>query len=376
MNFDFSDEQKQLRDEARKFLAEKCPPKAVRAVLDGKAPYDRELWKGLAEMGFLGVAIPEAIRRRRRRPSRTLRDRRGNGPRAGAGAVFVDRLSRGRSDPARRQRCAKAEMASRRLHRARRSARWRCSKARATRRRRRSSCSASGGSLNGVKKPVPDGAIADFAIVAARTGSTGRDTDISLFLVDMKAGGVEAKALTNVDPSRGQAELTFKNCKAEPLGRAGEGWSILSQVLDRAAVLMAFEQVGGADRALEMGRDYALDRIAFGRPIGSFQAVKHILADMYVSATLARSNCYYGAWALSTNASELPEAAAAARISATQAFQHCAKNNIQVHGGMGFTWEFDCHMYYRRANATALGLGSLSYWEDALIDRMRKRNAA
>jgi alkylation response protein AidB-like acyl-CoA dehydrogenase len=182
--------------------------------------------------------------------------------------------------------------------------------------------------------------------------------------------------LTNIDLTRGQAELTFKNAKAEPLGAAGEGWSILSQVLDRAAVLMAFEQVGGADRALEMGRDYALDRIAFGRPIGSFQAVKHMLADMYVSATLARSNCYYGAWALSTNAGELPEAAAAARISATQAFQHCSKNNIQVHGGMGFTWEFDCHMYYRRANAAALGLGSLSYWEDQLIDRMRKKNAA
>jgi hypothetical protein len=235
---------------------------------------------------------------------------------------------------------------------------------------------ASAGVLNGTKKPVPDGAIADFAIVAARTGSSGRETDISLFLVDMKAGGVDAKTLTNVDPSRSQAELTFNNCNAEPLGAAGDGWSILSQVLDRAAVLMAFEQVGGADRALEMGRDYALDRIAFGRPIGSFQAVKHMLADMYVSATLARSNCYYGAWALSTNAPELPEAAAAARISATQAFQHCAKNNIQVHGGMGFTWEFDCHLYYRRANATALGLGSLSYWEDALIDRMRQRNAA
>jgi alkylation response protein AidB-like acyl-CoA dehydrogenase len=184
--------------------------------------------------------------------------------------------------------------------------------------------------LNGVKKPVPDGAMADFAIVAARTGSTGRDSDISLFLVEMKAEGVEAKVLTNIDPSRGQAELTFRNCKAEPLGAADEGWGILSEVLDRAAVLMAFEQVGGADRALEMGRDYALDRIAFGRPIGSFQAVKHMLADMYVSATLARSNCYYGAWALSTNASELPEAAAAARISATQAFQLCAKNNIQV----------------------------------------------
>src|SRR6266850_460621 len=320
MNFDFSDEQKQLRDEARKFLAEKCPPKAVRVVLDGKEPYDRELWKGLAEMGFLGVAIPEEL----------------------GGAIGTLALFEGKGNPS---------PAGIKL-------------------------SAAGGSLNGVKKPVPDGAIADFAIVAARTGSSGRDSDISLFLVDVKAGGVEAKALTNVDPSRGQAELTFRNCKAEPLGAAGEGWSILAQVLDRAAVLMAFEQVGGADRALEMGRDYALDRIAFGRPIGSFQAVKHMLADMYVAATLARSNCYYGAWALSTNASELPEAAAAARISATQAFQHCSKNNIQVHGGMGFTWEFDCHMYYRRANTTALTLGSLSYWEDQLIDRMRKKNAA
>jgi alkylation response protein AidB-like acyl-CoA dehydrogenase len=235
---------------------------------------------------------------------------------------------------------------------------------------------ANGGVLNGTKKPVPDGAIADFAVVAARTGSSGCETDISLFLVDLRSDGVEVEDLTNLDPTRGQAEITFKNCKGEPLGRANEGWSIVAQVLDRAAVLIAFEQVGGADRALEMGRDYALDRIAFGRPIGSFQAIKHMLADMYVSATLARSNCYYGAWALSTNAGELPEAAAAARISATQAFQHCGKNNIQVHGGMGFTWEFDCHMYYRRANATAVTLGSLSYWEDALIDRMRKKNAA
>jgi hypothetical protein len=192
----------------------------------------------------------------------------------------------------------------------------------------------------------------------------------------MKSDGVEVKDLSNLDPTRGQAEAIFKNARAEPLGRAGEGFGVITQVLDRAAVLVAFEQLGGADRALEMGRDYALDRIAFGRPIGSFQAVKHMLADMYVSATLARSNCYYGAWALSINAGELPEAAASARISATQAFQHCAKNNIQVHGGMGFTWEFDCHMYYRRSNALALTLGSQSYWEDALIDRMRKKNAA
>jgi alkylation response protein AidB-like acyl-CoA dehydrogenase len=375
MNFDFSDDQKQLRDEARKFLTEKCPPKAVRSVLDGKEPYDRALWKGLAEMGFLGVAIPEAY--------------------GGAGAghlelcVISEEMGRALAPVPFSSTVYLAAEAILLAGSEAQKRKWLPAIAageaigtlalfegKGNPSPQGIKLSAVGGSLNGVKKPVPDGAIADFAIVAARTGPGERETDIALFLVDLKAGGVEAKTLTNLDPSRGQAELTFRNCKAEPLGAAKQDWAILTQVLDRAAVLMAFEQVGGADRALEMGRDYALDRIAFGRPIGSFQAVKHMLADMYVSATLARSNCYYGAWALSTNASELPEAAAAARISATQAFQHCAKNNIQVHGGMGFTWEFDCHMYYRRANATALGLGSLSYWEDQLIDRMRKKNAA
>jgi alkylation response protein AidB-like acyl-CoA dehydrogenase len=375
MNFDFSDDQKQLRDQARKFLSEKCSPKAVRVVLDGKEPYDRALWKGLAEMGFLGVAIPEQF--------------------GGAGAghlelcVIAEEMGRALAPVPFSSTVYLAAEALLLAGSDAQKQKWlrkiasgeaigtlALFEGKGNPSPQAIRLAATGNTLNGVKKPVPDGAIADFAVVAARTGSSGRETDISLFLVDMKGGGVESKALTNVDPTRGQAELTFKDCKAEPLGAAGEGWSILTQVLDRAAVLIAFEQVGGADRALEMGRDYALDRIAFGRPIGSFQAVKHILADMYVSAALARSNCYYGAWALSTNASELPEAAASARISATQAFQHCAKNNIQVHGGMGFTWEFDCHMYYRRSNALALGLGSQSYWEDALIDRLRKKNAA
>jgi alkylation response protein AidB-like acyl-CoA dehydrogenase len=347
----------------------------VRNVLEGGAPYDKALWKGLAEMGFLGVAIPEdfggtgaghlelcVIAEEMGRAlapvpfSSTIylaaealmlagseAQKQHWLPKIAAGeAVGTLALFEGTGNPSPKSIKLKA----------------------------------SNDTLDGTKKPVADGEIADFAIVAARTASTGRDSDIGLYIVELNSAGVTRKTLTNIDPSRNQAEITFKGVKAEPLGAPGEGWAILSQVLDRAAVLTGFEQVGGADRALEMGRDYALDRIAFGRQIGSFQAIKHMLADMYVSATLARSNCYYGAWALSTNAAELPEAAATARISATQAFQHCAKNNIQVHGGMGFTWEFDCHLYYRRSNALALGLGSLSYWEDALIDRMRKKNAA
>jgi alkylation response protein AidB-like acyl-CoA dehydrogenase len=375
MNFEFSDDQKQLRDQARRFLAEKCPPKAVRAVLEGSAGYDKALWSGLAEMGFLGVAIPEEF--------------------GGTGAghlelcVIAEEMGRALAPVPFSSTVYLAAEALMLAGSDAQKQKWLPKIASGEAigalalfegpgnpSPQAIKVAAANGVLNGIKKPVADGAIADFAIVAARVGSGGRETDIALYLVDLKAGGVEAKTLTNVDPSRNQAELHFTNCKAEPLGAANEGWSILTRVLDRAAVLMAFEQVGGADRALEMGRDYALDRIAFGRQIGSFQAIKHILADMYVAATLARSNCYYGAWALSTNAGELPEAAATARISATQAFQHCSKQNIQVHGGMGFTWEFDCHLYYRRSNALALSLGSLSYWEDQLIERMRKKNAA
>jgi len=375
MNFEFSDDQKQLRDQARRFLAEKCPPKVVRAVLEGFASYDKALWKDLAEMGFLGVAIPETF--------------------GGTGAghlelcVIAEEMGRALAPVPFSSTVYLAAEALMLAGSDAQKQKWLPKIASGEAigalalfegpgnpSPQAIKVSAADGVLNGVKKPVADGAVADFAIVAARTEVGGRETDIALYLVDLKAGGVEARTLANLDPSRNQAELTFTDCKAEPLGAANEGWSILTRVLDRAAVLMAFEQVGGADRALEMGRDYALDRIAFGRQIGSFQAIKHILADMYVAATLARSNCYYGAWALSTNAGELPEAAATARISATQAFQHCAKQNIQVHGGMGFTWEFDCHLYYRRSNALALALGSLSYWEDQLIERMRKKNAA
>jgi acyl-CoA dehydrogenase len=146
-------------------------------------------------------------------------------------------------------------------------------------------------------------------------------------------------------------------------------------VQERAAVLFAFEQVGGAQRSLEMARDYALERYAFGRPIGSFQAIKHKLADVYVATELARSNAYYGAWALARNAPELPLAAAAARVSANEAFFLAAKENIQVHGGMGYTWEFDCHLYYRRAKLLSLAVGSSRLWKDRLITQLETANA-
>ncbi len=370
MNFDFSDEQKQLREEARRFLADRCPTTAVRAVLEGSDSYDKALWKGLAEMGFLGAAIPEEY--------------------GGVGlghlelCVIAEELGRALAPVPMASSIYLAAEALMSAGSEDQKSSWlprlasgdaigTFALAEGVGRVAEDTirASVSGGKLSGIKAPVADGDVADVAIVAARSGG-----QVGLFLVDLNGPGVARETLDSIDPSRGQARLTFDGAPAEPLGAAGDGWRIAAGILDRAAVLMAFEQVGGADRALEMGRDYALERMAFGRQIGSFQAIKHMLADMYVAATLARSNAYYGAWALSTGSPELPVAAATARVSATDAYQHCAKNNIQVHGGMGFTWAFDCHLFYRRSNALALALGSKSTWEDLLIDRLRKRNEA
>src|SRR5205823_14139550 len=201
MNFDFSDEQKQMRDEARKFLAEKCPPKAVREVLDGKAPYDKALWKGLSEMGFLGVAIPEDF--------------------GGAGAghlelcVIAEEMGRANAPVPFSSTVYLAAEALLIAGSDAQKKKWLPAIAsgeaigtlalfegKGNPSPQAVKLTASGGTLNGVKKPVPDGTIADFAIVAARTASSGRDTDISLFLADMKAEGVEAKPLNNVDPTR------------------------------------------------------------------------------------------------------------------------------------------------------------------------------
>ncbi len=375
MNFEFSDEQKQLRNEARRFLEAKCPPKAVRAILEGPEPYDRALWKGLAEMGFLGVAIPEAH--------------------GGLGlgylelCVVAEELGRVLAPVPFSSSVFLATEFILAAGSEAQKARWLPKLASGEAigtfafaegvgavTPRAIKLKASGGALTGSKLPVADGDVADFAVVAARTAPGNDERGVSLFIVELNGPGVSCEAVETIDPTRGHAKITFAGAAAEPLGAAGEGWPTIEAVFDRAAVLTAFEQVGGADRALEMARDYALERMAFGRPIGSFQAVKHMLADMYVSATLARSNCYYGAWALSTGSSELAQAAATARVSATQAFQHCSKNNIQTHGGMGFTWAFDCHLYYRRSNLLALNLGSLSVWEDRLIERLRAKNVA
>ncbi|RZL51550.1 MAG: acyl-CoA dehydrogenase, partial [Sphingomonas sp.] len=223
----------------------------------------------------------------------------------------------------------------------------------------------SGGKLTGDKIPVTDGDVADLLVVLARDG---------LYLVE-KGSGVAAEVLETLDPTRSAARLTFTDAPCERLG-SDDGIAAMQAVFDRAAVLLAFEQLGGADRCLEMAKGYALDRYAFGRQIGGYQAIKHKLADMYVKNELARSNAYYGAWALNAGAAELPLAAATARVAASDAYWFASKENIQTHGGMGFTWESDCHLYYRRSRQLALVAGSPAAWRERLVGQLEMRNAA
>ncbi len=369
MNFDFSDELNQLRDEARRFLTDRCPPAVPRAILDGPEPYDRALWQAIAEMGWTGAAIPEeyggvglgrlAVCVLAEELGRAVApvpfsssvylaseaillfgsdaQKKAYLPQLAAGALIGTFAMAERPGPADAARLA---------------------------------TSVAGGKLSGVKLAVPDGDIADFAVVVANGGNASAPF---LYLVDLKGGGVAAETVTTIDPTRSHARLTFTGAAAEALP-SSLGADSVRTLLDYAAVPMAFEQVGGAEAALDMANAYAKERYAFGRPIGSFQGIKHKIADMYIQVQMARSNAFYGAWAVHTQAAELPIAASVARIAATEAGWFVTKENIQTHGGMGFTWQMDCHLYYRRAKLLGLALGGAREWKLRLVRELRARN--
>jgi acyl-CoA dehydrogenase len=369
MNFDFSDELKQLRDQARRFLAEQCPTSVVRHVLDGGAPYAAALWRGVSEMGWVGAAIPaqfggaglgyEGLCVLAEEVGRAVAPI----PFASSAYLAAEAILVAGSNAQKRRMLPKVADGSAIgcFALAEGSGNPGPSAVRLR---------AVGGRLTGSKWPVMDGGVADFAIVAARDESS----EIALYLVELAAATVNRRNLATIDPSRNQARIEFGGTDAEKLDVV-VGWPAVQRLLERAAILVAFEQIGGADACLDMARGYAQERYAFGRPIGSFQAIKHKLADVYVANELARSNAYYGAWALSADAAELPLAAASARVSATEAFQLASKENIQTHGGVGFTWDVDCHLYYRRSKQLALALGAAPYWKHRLVELIETRNA-
>ena len=220
--------------------------------------------------------------------------------------------------------------------------------------------------LEGTKSFVLDGHTANLILVLAKTsgGSLG------LYAVDADAAGLTRTALSTMDQTRKQAKLEFSNTPATLLDTEGEGWKVLGTVLDLAAVGLAAEQVGGAQKVLEMAVDYAKVRVQFGRPIGSFQAIKHKCADMLLEVESAKSAAYYGMWCAAEMNDELASVASLAKAYCSEAYFHATAENIQIHGGIGFTWEHPAHLYFKRAKSSELLFGDPTYHRELLAQRI------
>ena len=225
--------------------------------------------------------------------------------------------------------------------------------------------------LSGTKLFVPDGHSADLLVVAARTASATKDDPshgVSLFLVPADRKGVATTLLPTMDQTRKLAEVALQRVEVGAdalLGPLHQGWPILARVLDRATVALCAEMCGGAQKVLDLSTEYAKMRVAFGKPIGTYQAVKHKCADMLVAVENAKSITYYAAWAADQDAPDAPLAAAMAKAFVSDAYRKVAGDGIQVHGGIGFTWEHDMHLYFKRAKGSEVAFG------DATLHRER-----
>jgi alkylation response protein AidB-like acyl-CoA dehydrogenase len=374
MNFAFSEEQEQLRDAVRKFLEAKSPESAVRELMETTEGYDPAVWQQMAqELGLQGLHIPEEY--------------------GGQGFTFVE-LGIVLEEQGRALLCAPyfstVVLAADAILNAgtdeqkqallpgiasgetiatlaftEPNGKWDASGI-----TMEATPKGDGFVLDGTKMFVLDGHLADLVVVAARTAGTSGEDGISLFTVAGDAAGLTRTPLATMDQTRKQAKLEFAGVEATPLGAAGAGWAALSKTLDQAAVGLSNEMVGGAAFVLEESVQYAKDRVQFGRPIGSFQAIKHKCADMLLEVESAKSAAYYSSWAAAEDNDELPVVASLAKAYCSDAYFHAAAENIQIHGGIGFTWEHNAHLYFKRAKSSEILLGDATYHRELLAQRI------
>ncbi len=376
MDFGFSEEQDLLRQSARDFLQKECPMPFVRTLMADDAGHSSELWRKLADMGWLGLLLPEEF--------------------GGLGLDFVDLtvileemgrvvmpgpyLSTVVSAAFALTDAASPELKARYLPRIATgellatvaqlepSGRWDAAGIAAT-----ATPDGEGFRLDGIKLFVPDALVADLLVVAARRpGSSGAD-GISLFCVEKGIAGLEVLPLKTMDQTRRLAEVRLSGVRLgrEALvGVEGQGWRTLERVSDRLKVALCAEACGGAQRVLEMSVEYAKVREQFGKPIGSFQAIQHKCADMLVQVECAKSATYYAAWAVANDVEEAPLAAAMAKAWCSDAYRKVAGEGIQIHGGIGFTWEHDMHIYFKRAKSSEVTCGDATWNRELVAQRI------
>jgi alkylation response protein AidB-like acyl-CoA dehydrogenase len=374
MDFGLSEEQEALRKSAREFLTDRSTTALVRKLMTSKTGFDEVLWKSIAELGWMGTAIAEedgglglgqielAILAeetgRAILPAPFYSSAGLAAPvvaAAGQGTIRKELLG-GIASGEKRATLALVEA----------EGRWDAAgvKAKAVK-------EGNGYTITGTKLFVPDAHVADEIIVVARTSKEkDKRAGISLFAVPASDKNVKIRQLDTIDQTRRLCRVRFSGVTVgsdRMLGDEGEGWAPLERALDRAATTLAAEATGLASKVVELSRDYAKERMQFDRPIGSFQAISHKVADSLLLTENARSTTYYAAWALEEGAPDARLAAATAKVAGSEAARVVAQNGIQVHGGIGFTWEHDMHLYYRRAKWLELFLGDASLWRDRLV---------
>ncbi|MEZ5137081.1 MAG: acyl-CoA dehydrogenase family protein [Acidimicrobiales bacterium] len=369
MNFAFSEEQEELRNVVRQFLEAKSPESAVRELMETESGYDPEVWSQMGEqLGLQSLIVPEDFGGQGYSYVELIVVLEEMGkvllcaPYFSTVVLGANTLIHSGDDAAKAAHLpgiASGETIAT-LAFTEPNGRWDESGIEAT-------ATNDGGTwkISGTKMFVIDGHTANLVLVAARTGA-----GVSIFAVDGDAAGLTRTPLATMDQTRKQAKLEFDGVEGTLIGTDGGGWDILSTVLDLAAVGLAAEQVGGAQQCLDMSVEYAKVRVQFGRPIGSFQAIKHKCADMLLEVESAKSAAYYAGWCAAEMNDELPSVASLAKAYCSEAYFHAAAENIQIHGGIGFTWEHPAHLYFKRAKSSELLFGDPTYHRELLAQRI------
>jgi alkylation response protein AidB-like acyl-CoA dehydrogenase len=374
MDFAFSEEQEMLRGSARDFLAKECSSKVVRRLMESDDAYDAALWKKVANLGWTALGIPEQyggvgtfldLVVVLEEAGRALLP----GPFFATMGMAVPALIESGTEAQKKEALSAIAAGNARATLAvtEPSGRWDASGITVTAKQ-----AGGGWRLDGVKLFVPDAEHADYTVVAARTRGEGED-GISLFLVRGRPKGMTVSPLKTLDMTRRWAEVRFDGVElgADALmGAAGAAWPRLKRALEWSTAALCAEMVGGAQKVLETSTDYAKTRHQFGKPIGIYQAVSHKLADMLVLSESSRSATYYAAWAVEADAPDRSMAASMAKAYVSDAYRKIAGDGIQVHGGIGFTWEHDMHLYFKRAKSSEVTLGDATYHRELVAQAL------